>query len=236
MIPSRAIIVYENNKNYDKDYFLETRDIRNVGGKYMFMAPVPLASNILRDIAASMKKNDTKEMTTGGLIASHLLYGSYKPGKTIVVWYRPAMDRTLNFSASLKIKGSTTVKIPATLYVVIDDKLYLYALMTSERPAGNCKLYNAPFFNIYDTGNVCLGSAKVGKQQATTFELEAERFERAFYMAEQTHTATSQGCKTPLAPLWNQLIKKKIPFPSKTELIQHKKYKTFGELIDKLID
>lgn len=236
MIPTKAIIIYKSTGSYSVDYFLENRDIKNVGGKYLFMTPIPLASNVLGDIAKMIIKKDVNDMNIGGLIAPHLLYGSYKPGKSVVVWYRPAMARVLNFESHLKIKGSTSANCPATLYVVINDKLYVYALMTNERPGPKTKLYNAPFFNIYADGNVCLGTANVGKRRADTFEKEAERFERAFYMADQTGGVSENNCKTPLVTLWNRVIKSKGPFPSKIELKQHLKYKTMGEMINKLIE
>jgi PRTRC genetic system protein B len=144
------------------------------------------------------------------------------------------MRRSLNFDNHKSIKSDMTANLPATLYLVIDAKLYLYALMSSERPDEKTKLYNAPFFNIYETGNVCLGTAAVGKHKARTFELEADRFERAFYMAEQNGGQLNQ-CKTPLVKLWNGLFKSKAAFPSKKELIQHSKYKTLGQLFEQLI-
>jgi PRTRC genetic system protein B len=235
MIPSRAIIIYEDKKSYGKEYFLESREIKNVKGKYAFMAPVPLASNILRDIANSFHKNDATDMNVGGIIAPHLLYGIFKPGKVVVMWYRPAGVRQLNFVSGLGINGDTNVSCPATLYIVINEKLYVYALMTSERPTEMTKIYNAPFFNIYQDGNVCLGSAKVGNRKAETFELEAARFERAFYMAEQSGGISEKNCKTPLKALWNRIKKSKAPFPSKLELKQHPKFKTLSDLLTKLI-
>jgi hypothetical protein len=54
-------------------------------------------------------------------------------------------------------------------------------------------------------------------------------------MAEQNGGNTENNCKTPLGQLWNSQIKSMLPFPSKKELIQHPKYKTLGDLMQKLI-
>lgn len=233
LMPKRAIVVYENKRK--DNYYLESREIKNADGKYILMAPVPLASNVLKEVARSYMKKNSFEMSFGGLIDEHLLYGINKPGLTAVMWYRKATQRSLNFSASLKIKGASSVQIPATLYLVVNTNLYLYALMTSDRPDLKTKIYNAPFFNIYEDGNVCLGTAPIGRQKGKTFEKEAERFERGFYMAEQNHGAIKNQCKTALSNLWTRLIKTKAAFPSKQELIQHPKYKTVGDLVQKLI-
>lgn len=235
LVPKSAVIVYAKGNNYHKDYYLESREIKNIGGKLQLQAPIPLASHVMKDIAKTFMKKNSFEMDFGGLIPSHILYAENRPGQTIVMWYRPEMKKSLNFSASLNIKGSSEVVIPATLYLVVNSKLYLYALENNERPELSTKLFNAPFFNIYEDGNVCLGTAPIGKIHGKTFEKEAERFERGFYMAEQGGGMFRDQCKTPIKELWTALLKKKVPFPSKKELIQHKKFKTLQVLIGKMI-
>lgn len=232
--PLRVIIVYGTNKDYSNDYYLETRDIKKQGDRYAMMAPVPCTPSMFKDLVKSMSQSQFPEMEFTGLISETMLYGFNKGGRTVVMWYKPAVLRSLNFSASLPIKGDTAVRVPATLYVVVDKKLYLFALMTDKRPDENTKLYHAPFFNIYSDGNVCLGTAPVGRDKGKTFEQEAERFERAFYMAEQSGGGENQ-CKTALKPLWQRLIKKPQPFPSKVELKQHTKFKTVGDIFRNLI-
>ena len=230
--PERVITIY-HNKSRSK-FYLESREINNVNGKNILSAAIPLSDEVMKEIASAYT-NENKVITGfGEIIPSHLLHGSNKNSKTVVIWYRPSMEKTLNFSASLNIKGDCLVHIPATLYMVIDNKLYIYALMNSDRPDRKTKLYKAPFFNIYSDGNVCLGSARVGNK-TKTFDGEANRFENAFYMAEQTGGLNFDNCKTKLETLWRRLIKSKEPFPSKTELRQHTKYKTLGDLIDKMI-
>lgn len=230
--PQRAVIIYHDDRR--TNYYLESREIKATAKGYSFMAPAPLATNVIKEIAQSFAKKDSGAMVFGQLVGGNLLHGTSKPGRTVVMWYRPPMQRLLNFSGHIGIKGDKAVNIPATLYLVVDNKLYLYALMTGDRPDMKTKLYNAPFFNIYADGNVCLGTAATGRQKARTFELEAERYERAFYMAEQNGGQVDQ-CKTPLAKLWGSLIKKQTPFPSKVELLQHSKFKTLGDLFAKLI-
>lgn len=230
--PAMAIIVYTDKAK--NDYYLEQRAIEYDNGKYVFQSPIPLADNVLKDIAGSYVKNKGWRLEHDGIIPEHLLFGKSKIGVSAVVWYRPSMKRSLNFSSHLNIKGNHTVTVPATLYVVINNTLYVYALMTDERPKLSTKIYNAPFFNIYTDGRVCLGTAHVG-QKTSSFEKEAERFERGFYMAEQNGGQSEHNCKTPLVKLWNQVIAKKSAFPSKAELVQHKNYKTLGELFSRLI-
>lgn len=234
LLPRRAIIVYGEKAAYGSEFYLESREIRHEKGKFIFLAPQPLSKNTMKQIAGSFVQRNSLEMEFGGLVAPHLLLGMNRPGTTAVIWYRPAMKRMLNFSSHLKITGTADVQVPATLYMVLNNTLYAFALLSDDRPTLSTKLHHAPFFNIYKDGNVCLGTAPIGKARARTFEGEANRFERGFYMAEQTG-GNNVPCKTDLKKLWAQQIKKGGPFPSKEELVEHPKYKTLDDLISKFI-
>ncbi|MEN6290469.1 MAG: hypothetical protein ABFD07_00430, partial [Methanobacterium sp.] len=98
------------------------------------MAPVPMSDEVLKDVAKSFMKSNSVDMGFGGFIPEYILFASNSIGKTVVMWYRPETKRNLNFSSMLGIKGDKTVMIPPTLYVLINNKLYLYALMDSKRP------------------------------------------------------------------------------------------------------
>lgn len=233
LTPVQVITVYTDKQK--SKYYLEQREVKNIGGKSILMAAVPMSDEILKNVAKTYMKSNSVDMNFGDFVSEHLLYGTNNIGKTVVMWYRPEMKRNLKFSASIGIKAEKTVMVPATLYVVINSKLYLFALLDSKRPTLNTKIYNAPFFNIYYDGNVCLGTAHIGKMKAKTFELEAERFERGFFMAEQNGGDHTGVCKSSLKSVWNELIKKGGNFPSKQQLVQHKKYKTVADVVNQLI-
>jgi PRTRC genetic system protein B len=232
--PTRAIVLYQTGKGYSQDFYLESREIKADKGKYVFGAPQPLDKDTLKDIAATYMKKESFQMSFDSLIPGHILYARIRPGALDVLWFRPAQLKKLNFSASLKIKGESAVWIPPTLYLVHNSSLYLFALQNNKRPELSTKLHHAPFFNIYKGGNVCLGTAPIGKMRSKTFEGEAERYERGFYLAEQ-NGGHNIPTKTPLEKLWSRLIKKPVPFPAKEELIQHPEHKTLSDLMTKLI-
>lgn len=233
--PHSAIIVYKSGGEYSSNYYLETRQITAKNGQYEFAAPVPMSDDKMKDIAAAYIKKASADMVFETVIPEHILYAHHKAANTVVIWWRKPHKKVLNFSKALGIKGNPEVMLPATLYMVHNSSLYVFALMDSTRPVRSTKLYHAPFFNIYEPGNVCLGTAPIGRYKSKTFEGEAERFERGFFMAEQNGGQT-KPCKTSLSALWNSLIKSKATaFPVKKELIQHGKYPTLGDLMDKII-
>lgn len=231
MTPVRAIIIYTG----DSEYYLESRDIKKIDKKLQLLAPQPLSDTMMKDIAKLYAKNNSADMKHGSLIDSNMLYACNEPGKLIVMWYRPAMKRSLNFSKGTNLPAKAIAWVPATLYIVHNTKLYIFALMTDERPTGDTKIYKAPFGNIYVNGNVCIGSAHIGKRRAKTFEKEAARYERGFYMAEQNQFDGKNMTKTPMLKLWGQLIKSKEKFPSKKELKKHEKYETLEDIIEDLL-
>lgn len=226
--PTQVITIY--NDRHKSNYYLEHSEVKDVKGKLIVMAPTPMNEDVFRNIAASYMKQKAVNMGFEGLIPAHIIYGFNRLGLTAVIWYRPAMQRQLNLPAGI-VKGNTVVQVPATIYIAINTTLYVFALASSERPTLKTKLYNAPFFNIYADGNVCLGTARVGKR-TKSFEGEAERFEKAFYLAEQGGMNAAGSTKTYLPELWQKIAKSKLPFPEK-ELIQHKSYKTLADFINK---
>jgi PRTRC genetic system protein B len=226
--PTQVITIY--NDRYASNFYLEHSEVRNINGKLMVLAPTPMNEDVFRNIASSYMKQKAVQMGFDGLIPPHILYGFNKLGLTAVIWYRPAMRRSLNFGSST-LKGVGLVPIPATIYILINTTLYVYALASDDRPDLKTKLYNAPFFNIYADGNVCMGTARVGKR-SKSFEGEAERFERAFFLAEQGDMNAIGATKTSLPILWKELAGSNKPFPQK-ELVQQKTYKTLGEFINK---
>lgn len=236
LTPTTALIVYKSREEHNPDYYIETREIKNIAGKLQLLSPMPMTEAALRDIAKSYMKANVVDLAFGKIIPSHILYASNQPGKTIVIWYRPAMKRALNFSASFKIRKANEVMVPATLYILKNNEMYIFALDDSNRPDLSSKIYNAPFYNVYDSGKICLGSAHVGKKKSATYEGEAERYERGFYLAEQNLNHNTNACKSKnLANVWNTQCAgaSSRPFPVK-ELVPFK-LKTVGELFDKLI-
>lgn len=229
LTPQRAIIVYSTG-GYNAEYYLESREFKPVKDKLTMMAPVPLEDQVMKSIASQYIKSTGSTVGHSKIIGPHILHGSFKPGEVFTVWYRSSMERELNFSAKLKIK-KVKVITPAILFAALNTKLFVFALETNERPDLNTKLFNAPFFNIYADGNVCLGSANIGRR-GTTFDDETLRFEAGFFAAEQNHGIDNLH-KIPLNKIWLQLIGKKQAYPIKY-MVQNKTYKTLGDLITKI--
>jgi PRTRC genetic system protein B len=239
LVPKTAVIIYsEKRSTYAPNYYLECAEIKKEGNQYVMQAAQPCTDEVMRKVALTYAKTSGVSMVHASLIGAHILMGQNTATHTAVMWWRPAQMRLLNFDKQLKIKEPAKgqkMPVPATLFLLLNTTLYCFALAGNQRPTAKTKLYNAPFFNLYEGGNVCLGSANVGKQKTGTFEGEAQRYETGFFLAEQ-NMLHNNASKIPLNQLWSNLIAQKArTYPVKL-LVPHKKHKTVADLITNLVD
>jgi PRTRC genetic system protein B len=118
-----------------------------------------------------------------------------------------------------KEKGDELVQLsgkkfpqPTLIFRVQGGSMDVRAVAINERPTSDTLLYRAPYWNVNDSGDVCLGSTKVPRE-ATIDSLS--RWEKAFFESEFTHpNASSKLTAHPggFIGLWKSLIgKKKFP-------------------------
>ncbi len=232
MYPVMSLVIYKSKNSYSSSVYVESRKLEKTEKGVVMHAPVPLSEDVFESLTKDFKKNAGSEMKHEPIIGSHILTATANPHPCII-WYQPARMIELNFRSNYIKTKERKAWIPACVFMLRKSDLYVYALADDKRPTNETKLFNAPFLNVYEDGRICLGSANVGSKKAETFEKEAERYERGFFMAEQNggHPDPRKG-KTPLNKLWENLIKTGDKFPSK-ELTPHKSIKTFADLLDK---
>mgnify|MGYP001810666901 FL=1 len=110
------------------------------------------------------------------------------------------------------------------IYVSDGYDLYVYALASDERPSEKSKLYKAPFFNVNDSSDVCLGNAKVKKPAELTYSNLMKYWEDLFWLSEFSHVNGTEKVKSKdLAAVWKRLLSKrpKTKWSDLDELIAH---------------
>lgn len=219
--PVLAVTVYKSDDR--KEYYLESHDINDNGH---FGAGKPLQQETLQGIV-DVFFDDRKNMSAiTGLIPVNLLDYKVRPGGNYkMVWYNPAQVRVIHHAAPLKL---TTAKcwVPALLYIVENRELTVYALNTDKRPEEKTVLYMAPFFNVSDDGDVCLGNAKVQKPKEKTFASIIKYWEDLFWLSEFSHVNGSNKVKSnDLHGIWKKLLasKTKLKWADTGELLKLKK-------------
>jgi PRTRC genetic system protein B len=173
--PSLGIIVYKK----DSDFYLQAHEIGKNGDKYSWGEGKPLKKEQLQELAQSISKQNLASMELSGLLPENILY--YQPaisGNRIVWWIAPS-ERYIHFSSHLKIK-SGKCRLPALLLAAHDRKMYVFALKGSKKPTIKTEIFNAPFYNLYDNGDVCLGTTSETRKKNYLHE-EMDRWERRFF-------------------------------------------------------
>ncbi len=214
--PVVAIMVYK----YDHNYYLESHDVNDKGE---ILSGKPLLQETIQGMVDVFFDERKNRQAITGIIPENLLSFSPLPGgRYRMAWFRPEEQRVIHHSTALNI-ATGIASVPALLYVADSDDLSVYALKSSKRPDENSKIYRAPFFNVADGGDVCLGSANVKKPESLTYASLIKYWEDLFWLSEFTHVNGGQKIKSPdLKSLWRQLIKdsgRKFP---KEELIPMK--------------
>lgn len=105
-----------------------------------------------------------------------------------VVWHRPAERRPVFFHTGKQdfdaaFKGRSAV-FPPLLFLALPGQLYVWALDSDVRPEAASPVFRAPFLNLYESGHMCAGTAKLPLEVST----DVTYFERAFFETTFTHS------------------------------------------------
>jgi len=138
-----------------------------------------------------------------------------------IAWWTPPQKRPMFFGTTQGDMAGMNGAIfpqPALVWLAMDHSLSIQALKENRRPLADTKLCVAPYWNVYDTGSVCLGSMRA--PDASTVA-SIPQWEQSFYESEFTHgnvgrlTRHSGGFEG----LWKELAgKEEFPADSLIEL------------------
>ena len=130
-----------------------------------------------------------------------------------ITWWMPASMRRMFYA---KEKSNEVAQLsgrrfpqPPLVFRAHKRHLEVRALLRNERPDLQTLLYRAPYWNVNDCGDVCLGTARV-PPQATVDSLP--RWESAFFESEFTHpNASKKLTEHPggFVGLWRSLAEKR---------------------------
>ena len=81
-----------------------------------------------------------------------------------VTWWCPATLRRVFFKCKELGERSAIVSHPALVFQASQSGFKVFALKGEERPIPESALFEPPYFNTWDHGKICIGSAHVPKQ------------------------------------------------------------------------
>lgn len=206
--PELSIMVYRAGDGvFESAYYLESHQIDEKG---RVLEGKPLDQQTIQAVVDTFYSEQRERSLLAGLIPDNLLF--YKPqagGNYDLGWYHGPEQRYFHFAKALRIP-SAKMWTPALLYFVKEKELNVYAFKKDGRPDEKTKLFRAPFHNINEAGEVCLGNASVKKPTEKTFAAIIKYWEDLFWLSEFSHlNGATNPTKSELKKVYEQLQKSK---------------------------
>ncbi len=209
--PKSALVFYQT-QGPNADTYVEHFDMDRNGNPINAHPLTIREAHVLAKALDTQKEESLAFLKPNGVLPTNVLH--INPGeKGSVLWYTKAKEQTLFFIESLGIPNGKAC-VPTLLWFANKQGLRIYALTTCKRPTEKTSLYHAPFFNVYDNGNVCMGTVNVDiKKSASLLEFiatwESCFFNSYFSHLMQNHYPVKGNCVS----LWKKLINTGQPFP-----------------------
>ena len=224
--PKAALIMFKTDSvNYGNSIYLELRDIRRDGS---MGAGKPVSKEFIQGMLESFS-NEYRNIPHG-TIPENMIYCDTRRGQSKMVWYNAPRKRTRFFADKLGLEDGEYY-VPGTLYYVNENTLSVFCF-EGKKPAKNKVLLGVPYFNVYSSGNVCMGSAKViiPETKDLSYEDVMKAWERAFWNSRDVHTNGSPSTKENLI----ETIKKYKSKPFDTKDLEPWNKMTLNELLNKI--
>jgi len=209
--PTSALVFYQS-KGFGTNSYVEFFDMDHTG---VPTNPHPLTVREANRLAETLKTTKSKKelfLKPTGVLDSSVLYMDAQEGRA--VWFTKAQSRNLYFSAQLEIPNGLA-SVPAMVWSADRHSLNVYALTSNKRPSKMTKLYCAPFFNVHESGGVCMGTVDVEIGGTASLEQFMSKWEHYFFNSNfshlmEQHNPINGNC----VMLWKNLVNTGKPFPT----------------------
>ena len=208
--PKSALVFYET-KGTETDMYVEHFDMDSNG------TPVnahPLTVKEAEILAKALQTNEERSrafLKPKGILPTNILHVN-PSDKGAVIWYTKAQQRQLYFVNGLGIPNGTA-QVPPMLWVADKSSLAVFALATNRRPTEKTPLHYAPFFNIYEKGNVCMGTVSIDIKNSASVEEFIQAWEDYFFNSYFSHSLCADLTRANIINLWKDIINTDKPFP-----------------------
>lgn len=217
--PLSGLVFYQSD-SASGDTYVEYFDMDSSG------LPVnahPLTVEEAKRLAKALQvdEDSLKLLRSDGITPANLL--SFDAQSATVIWYTKAQFRELLFSESLGIK-SGIAHVPPMLWKADRSSLHVYALKTNAKPTENTCLYYAPFFNVYEKGEVCMGTVDINASETCSVQELMSLWENYFFNSYFSHLMSDHNpVKENCVLLWENLLGTNKSFPKEMLVKTNKK-------------
>jgi PRTRC genetic system protein B len=199
-----ALLIYGDRQNH----FVTRHTVQSQDGASPTLGPAqPLTEAFVDSLARSLHGSVKAEVLPDHVLAK---------GDRMIAWWTPARRRQMFYQNSedkAVVLNGCTFPQPPLVWRVENGDLIIRALSENKRPEAKTKLAFAPFWNLSDSGRVCLGSMR-RPDNATVASIES--WERGFYESAFTHSNVGRLTrhKRGFDGLWGELAGKRRTFPA----------------------
>ena len=208
--PKSALIFYETTGT-ETDMYVEHFDMDKNGNPINAHPLTVKEANVLAKSLQTDEEKNKAFLKPKGILPTNIL--NINPSeKGTVLWYTKAQQRQLYFVDRLQIPNGKA-QVPPMLWFADKNSLTVFALANNRRPTVNTALYYAPFFNIYEKGNVCMGTVSIDIKNSASVEEFIQAWEDYFFNSYFSHSLCENLTKNNIVNLWKSLIDTDNPFP-----------------------
>ncbi len=209
--PKSALVFYEA-KETDTATYVEHFDMDKNGNPINAHPLTVKEANVLAKSLNIEQEKNKAFLKSNGILPTNILHINPNVEKGSVIWYTKAQQRQLYFVDSLQIPNGKA-QVPPMLWFADKNSLTVFALANSRRPTAKTPLHHAPFFNIYEKGNVCMGTVSVDIKNSASVEEFIQAWEDYFFNSYFSHSLSANLTKKNIVNLWKSLINTNKPFP-----------------------
>lgn len=174
-----AVLVYTDQ--HKQHAFATKHMVQVLDGRPIVRAGSPFTEEDYRSLIKAMAPREQPRM----LWQDHRILAR---GMGKVIWWEPPMSRSLFFRKSSHNAGTFDGKgscpCPGLVFMSTSRALYVFAFKGDQPPTQSTKLWQAPFFNVWSSGQVCVGNATAPAEDEIG---DPDAWERMFFGSHFTH-------------------------------------------------
>jgi PRTRC genetic system protein B len=211
--PVGALLIYKADKEMNNSgVYVEAYDI-GVRGNPINAHPLSVRESMALAKALDVSQELGRSfLRPKGLMPTEVLHIN-PDNNGFVVWQTPAMNANLFFKGELCLPDGS-YPIPAMIWKADREKLSVFAFKDKDSLSPDTPLYDAPYFNLYDDGKVCMGDVRISFKEVSCLEEFMERWQQYFFNSKFSHLIkTRSPVKGSIIQLYQSLAGKKRKFP-----------------------
>ncbi|WP_444660032.1 PRTRC system protein B [Flavobacterium columnare] len=223
--PKSALVFYET-AGTETNMYVEHFDMDSNGTPINAHPLTVKEANVLAKALKTDEENSKAFLKPKGIFPTNILHINLSE-KGTVLWYTKAQQRQMYFVNSLDIPSGMTY-VPPMVWYASKNSLSVFALASDRRPTEKTPLHYAPFFNIYEKGNVCMGTVSIDIKNSASIEEFIQAWEHYFFNSYFSHSLCENVTRKNIVTLWKDLINTDKPFPKE---VLKKSNKTLKNLL-----